>query len=392
MDFGRSIGWALRMGLVLRMGFVRSEDFVVRMGLVLGVALALGLSSSGSVQAQVAKPALTVTLASVRQETLPLQLAANGSLAAWQESVIGAQVNGLRLTEVRVDVGDRVRKGERLALLQSDTVRAELAQAEGALGEARANLEEAQAQANRARSLQAQGFFSSAQLTQSLAAEAAARARLQSAQAALTLQTVRLAQTEILAPDAGVISARSASLGSVVNAGSELFRLIRQGRLEWRAEVTASEIERIAIGAKVRVTAASGAQLTGRVRMIAPALDPQTRNALVYVDLEAPLGSARAGMFARGEIFLGNNQAWTIPQTAVAVRDGFSYVYCLGPEQRVVQTKIQTGRRIGDRIEVTAGLDETARVVSSGAAFLNHGDLVRVVPASVGENPPAVAR
>ena len=329
-----------------------------------------------------AKPTLTVTTAQPLQANWAQKISANGSLAAWQEAIIGAEANGLKITDVRVNVGDRVQSGQVLATLQSDTLRAELAQAEGTLAEATASAQEAKAQADRARSLQQQGFISAAQLSQALAAEASASARVQSARALVQLQGVRLSQTEVKASDAGVISARQATVGSVVGAGTELFRLIRQGRIEWRAEVTASELGRIQPGAPVQVKAASGQVLQGKVRMVAPSVDAQTRNALVYVDLPAQTGSARAGMFAQGEITLGQSQAITVPQTAVVVRDGFSYVYAVGADQKVTQLKVQTGRLSGDRLEVLSGLKPDARVVVSGGAFLNHGDTVRVVDAA----------
>jgi HlyD family secretion protein len=353
------------------------------------IGLLCGLTFFMSIQAQAqapaapsaAKPSLTVTVTTPQTASLAQKISANGNLAAWQEAVIGAEANGLKITEVRVNVGDRVKRGDVLAVLQSDTLRAELAQAEGLLAEATASSQEAKAQAERARSLQQQGFFSAAQLSQAVAAEASAVARVQSARALVQLQNVRLSQTQVRAPDAGVISARQATVGSVVGAGTELFRLIRQGRIEWRAEVTATEIGRIQVGAPVQIRAASGQVLQGKVRMLAPSVDAQTRNALVYVDLSGPTGSARAGMFAQGDITLGQTQALTLPRTAVVVRDGFSYVYALGADQKVSQIKVQTGRQSGDRIEVTSGLEADARVVASGGAFLNHGDTVRVVDA-----------
>ena len=337
----------------------------------------------------VSKPTLTVTVTTPQTASLVQKISANGSLAAWQEAIIGAEANGLKINEVRVNVGDRVQRGDVLAVLQSDTLRAELAQAEAALAEAAASAQEAKAQSDRARSLQQQGFFSNAQLSQTLAADASAQARVQSARALVQLQTVRLSQTQVRAPDAGVISARQATVGSVVGSGTELFRLIRQGRIEWRAEVTAAEIGRIQVGEPVQVKAASGQLLQGKVRMVAPSVDAQTRNAMVYVDLPAATGSARAGMYAQGEIALGQSQALTVPQSAVVVRDGFSYVYTVGPDQKVSQLKVQTGRQSGDRVEVTRGLKADARVVASGGAFLNHGDTVRVVDAPAVQAAPA---
>ena len=330
---------------------------------------------------QPAKPSLTVVLVKPQLASMLESVLANGSMAAWQEAIIGAEANGLKITEVRVNVGDRVQRGDVLAILQADSLRAELAQAEGTLAEAAASAQETKAQAERARSLQQQGFYSSAQLSQALAFDASAQARVQTARALVQLQNVRLSQTQVRAPDAGVISARQATEGSVVGAGTELFRLIRQGRIEWRAEVMAADLGRVKVGAPVQITAASGQRLQGRVRMLAPSVDSQTRNALVYVDLIGPTGSARAGMYAKGEITLGQNQAMTVPQSAVVVRDGFSYVYTVGADNKAKQVKVQTGRQSGERIEIVLGLVADARVVTAGGAFLNHGDTVRVVDA-----------
>ncbi len=349
-------------------------------GLVIGQVLVT--SALASPPAATPRPVLTVQVAAPASASLERTIQANGSLAAWQEAIVGAEAQGLQISEVRVNVGDVVQRGQVLATLQSLTVRAELAQAEATLAEASANAAEAAAQAQRARSLQQQGFFSAAQLSQAQSAEAAAAARVQSARALVQLQQQRLAQTEVRAPDGGIVSARQATVGAVVVPGMELFRLIRQGRLEWRAEVTAAELGDIRPGAAVRLTAASGQALSGRVRMVGPSVDPQTRQALVYVDLNSPAGSARAGMFARGEIVLGSSSALTVPQAAVVVRDGFSYVFSVGGDLRAAQHKVQTGRLQGGQIEILSGLPQGLKVVASGGAFLNHGDAVRLADAA----------
>jgi RND family efflux transporter MFP subunit len=194
-------------------------------------------------------------------------------------------------------------------------------------------------------------------------------------------------QTQVLAPDHGVISARSATVGAVLPAGQELFRLIRQGRLEWRAELPSSDLGAVRPGIAVRVLPASGGSIEGRVRRVAPTVDPATRNGLVYVDLPVP-GSAKAGMFARGEFDVGRGSALTLPQSAVVLRDGFAYVFAVDAAGRVRQLKVDTGRRVGERVEITGGLDAAARVVASGGGFLADGDTVRVLPAAA----PAAAR
>lgn len=328
-----------------------------------------------------AKPALTVETVSPQTMQWPRLLAANGDIAAWQEAIIGAEISNYRLTEVLVNVGDRVAKGQLLARIADDNVAADLAQSSAGVAEAEANLAEARFNAERARRLRAAGFYSPQQAQQSESAEQAAQARLQAARARRQTDALRMAQTLVRAPDAGIISARAATVGSLTQQGQELFRLIRGGRLEWRAEVTGAELGRLRPGTTATITTASGAVVGGRLRALAPTVDPATRNALVYVDLpaEAAGKGARAGTFARGQFELGSAPAMTVPQSAVVLRDGFSYVFRLADGTKVMQTKVDTGRRLGDRIEILAGLDAQAKVVAAGAGFLADGDTVRVV-------------
>jgi RND family efflux transporter MFP subunit len=346
-----------------------------------GAAFFLSRSEAKGDTPPTAKPALTVATALPQQMTLPVKLSANGNITAWQEAVIGSESNGLRLVEVQANVGDQVRAGQVLAVFSGDSVQADTAQARASLIEAQANAADAADNAARARTLASSGALSDQQINQYNTAEQTAKARVEAAKAVLDAQLLRGKNTQVLAPDSGVISARTATVGSVVPQGTELFRLIRGGRLEWRAEVTSAELGRIKAGTVANVVAASGAELKGRVRMIAPSVDPQTRAALVYVDLPVSAGMAspaKAGMFARGEFELGATPALTVPQPALVVRDGFNYVFRLNPDNRITQLKVQTGRLAGDRIEITSGMAADARVIVSGAGFLNDGDLVRV--------------
>lgn len=327
------------------------------------------------------KPALSVSVVQAQSAELPLRINANGNVTAWQEASLGAEANGLRLATVNVNVGDRVRKGQVLAIFASETVAADVAQAKASLAEAEASLVDARANAERARSIQASGALSAQQVTQLLTGEKTAEARVAAAKAQLTAAEVRLTHAQVLAPDAGTISARSATVGAVAQPGQELFRLIRNDRLEWRAEVTSAEIAKVKPGQLVSVTSATGAKADGKVRMVAPTVDPATRNALVYVDLPASSGANgafKAGMFARGEFVLGSSVALTVPQTALSLRDGFSYVFTVGPDNKASQVKVQVGRRVGDKVEV-AGIKASDRVVASGSSFLSDGDLVKVV-------------
>lgn len=368
---------------------------------LLGVALA-GLLVAGGfavraagedkpVAAAAPRAALSVTLTQPQRATLPLSLFANGNIAAWQEASIGTEANGLRLAEVRVNVGDVVKRGQVLASFAPELLRADVAQIRAGVAEAEAALAEAQVNAQRARELQSSGALSEQQINQYLTQERTAAARLEAQRALAQVRSLRLGQTEVRAPDDGVISSRSATVGAVLPAGTELFRMIRKGRLEWRAEVPAADLARIKPGMAAQVTTSGGATVAGKVRMVAPTVDAQTRNGLVYVDL-APSPDALAGMFARGRFEIGSSTALTLPQSAVQLRDGFHYVLRVGADDKVTETKVEVGRRVGDRIEISAGLDAAARVVAAGGGFLSDGDTVRVVSdAPAHDAPPPVA-
>lgn len=331
-----------------------------------------------------AKPALAVTVVQPLLATVPIRVPANGNIAAWQEASVGTEANGLRLTEVMVNVGDRVRRGQVLASFDSAPVATELAHSRAGLAESEAVLAEAAANAQRARDLQATGALSAQQINQYVTAERMAQARHEAARAAARTQELRLAQTQVRAPDDGVISARNATVGAVLPAGQELFRLIRRSRLEWRAEVAAPQLAQLRPGQGATVTPVGGEAILGTVRMVAPAVDTQTRNGLVFVDLPTG-GTVRAGMFARGEIEIGTGgPALTLPQAAVLQREGFDYVLLVGPDFRVLQTRVRLGRREGDRVEVLAGVEAASKVVATGGSFLGDGDLVNVVEGRTG--------
>ncbi len=361
--------------------------------LLLGVlsATEAGAQSGGDAKGGAGKgatrAALTVETVTPQAAVLPMRVAANGSIAAWQEAIVGAEVGGLRLLEVRVNVGDVVKAGDTLAVFAAETVAADLALQKATLAEAEATLAEASANAARAREVQASGALSAQQVGQLLTAETTARARVEAARAQIQAQEVRLRHTRVLAPDAGTISARSATVGGVAQPGQELFRMIRRGRLEWRAEVPEAALHRVRPGQAVRVVGPSGEAVVGRVRIAGPTVDTTSRNALVYVDLQDPGKALRAGMFARGDIDLGETRGVTLPPSAVLLREGFAYVFRLGAGNRVAQTKVTLGRREADRVEILDGLAADATVVRSGVAFLADGDTVKVVAAPAAAAP-----
>ncbi|HPY40107.1 MAG TPA: efflux RND transporter periplasmic adaptor subunit [Thiolinea sp.] len=457
------------------------------------------------------KPALTVTSVSPQKDSWDTTIQADGVVSPWQEAVIAAEIGGLRVTEVLVDVGETVKKGQPLAKLSQETVQADIAQqqavinqakaevlkaqagvsqseagviqaqsgvtqAEAGLVQANANISQAQAalgqaeagvsqasaglvqanasyteaksNADRARQLKNSGALPMQQVDQYITGEATARAGIDSQkavissqkaafdaqkagvtaqkaglaakqaevksqeaavessrlavkaqqamleaqnaalkvqQAALKSQEIRLNQTTIVAADDGVISLRTAALGSVVQTGAELFRIIRQNKLEWRAEVSSNDLGQIREGQTASVTINTGEVIEGQVRLISPQLDANTRRALVYVTLPAG-SSARSGMFVQGTIRQGQTEALTIPQTTVILRDGRHIVFEIGADNHVIQHEVKLGRRVQDRVEIISDLPADLKLVATGGAFLNDGDLVQL--AATGDKKP----
>ncbi|KPQ26436.1 MAG: RND family efflux transporter, MFP subunit, partial [Halomonas sp. HL-93] len=202
-------------------------------------------SESDTTDEPTAQPSLSVNVTTLKSQTLPTTIEANGDIAAWQEISVGSEISGLRLVDVKVDVGDEVTEGQVLAVYNDRTVRAELARSRAAVAEAEATLAEATANAQRGRGLKTTGSLSEQQIQQYETAELTARARLEVAQAENEAQAIRLAQTEVVVPDDGLITSRTATVGAVTGADQELFRLTRNGRLEWRAEVAASDLNKL---------------------------------------------------------------------------------------------------------------------------------------------------
>ena len=302
---------------------------------------------------------------------------ANGSVYAWQEIVVGPEVGGYRVAAVNVEVGDRVRKGQELVQLAEDMLAAEVASKRANLEQAQASLENAVSAYRRAHSLSGSGVVSQSDLDKLRSEELAARARVEVNKAELQTSELRLRHTRVTAPDDGIISARNVNVGQVAQAGTEMLRLLSKGRVEWRAEIPESRMREIRVGQKVKLTTADGAQLDGTVRAIAPTVESSTRAGLVYVDI--PSGAARPGMFARGEIVLGQSAASMVPLSSIVTQDGYTYVFVVSEQQLVVRRRVETGAVRDKQIEIVSGVEPGERIVDKGAGFLKDGDRVRVV-------------
>lgn len=324
-----------------------------------------------------ASSAQTVTAATVTLTNLPLTITASGSVSAWEEVPVGAETGGLTATAVYVDEGRYVRQGQPLVQMNTALLAAQVRQGEAAVQTAQANVARDDAALQRAQDLKDRGFLSQAGLDTALANQRASQANLASAQASLSQARTQLNQATVRAPVSGLVMSRSVTRGQIIQPGVELFRIVRDGRLELDAQVPEAQLRLVRSGMPVAVTSDQTGRTTGTVRIVTPQVDPQTRLGIARVSLASGSG-LRPGMFARADIDAGNQPALTVPAGAIVYRDGKAGVYRIANDSTVAFVEVTTGARSGDNIAISAGLTEGQRVAVQGSGFLGNGDRVRI--------------
>lgn len=357
--------------------FSRSHRTALHAALALSLIAVLGGCKKKEAPTET-KPVMAVDVVLPQSQEWAQRLPASGNVQAWQEAVVGAEVGGARLLEVKVNVGDVVKKGDELARLDPATLTAQAAQQHAEVAQAEANLAKARADAERAELLDKTGSISQQDILQYRTAAATADAQLKLARAQSDVASLQLRYARVVAPDDGVISSRTATVGTVVASGTELFRLIRGRRLEWRAEVPGDLLGQLKAGmrADLRRPGDSGV-VNGTIRQVAPTVDMQTRNALVYVDLPKDAGLT-AGQFVEGSFETGKQKVLCLPESAIVLRDGHTYVMTINDKHIVHQLKVTTGARNGETIAVSGELTPQTKIVKSGGSFIGDGDLVSV--------------
>lgn len=349
---------------------------------VLSVTVLLCLQACGSAKEPVdtaPKSALKVTLVQAQEQLLQRQIAASGSIAARDEVLLGVELSGHRVEKVWVEVGEKVKAGQILLSLDARTLAAELAQARAQLKQAQAALTVAEADARRGAELRKRGLVSERDTDQTNANLINAQAGLGVAEASLEAAQLRHSFAILRASNDGVISMRNVQAGQVVMAGAELFRMIKDSALEWRAELNEQQFLQVELGAVVDVHT-DEVSVQGKVRAMDAGLRTQSRTGVIYVDLPND-AKLRAGLFAQGEIKLGEKQAMVIPASALVRRDGFNYVFVVR-EGVVTQTRVQIGQSELEKVEIVSGLPADAGIVEQGAGFLSDGDRVEVITKS----------
>lgn len=318
-----------------------------------------------------------VEVATAGAATVPVVITGSGTVSAWQEAPVGAETGGLTAVALLVDEGQYVTQGQPLLRMNDAVLQAQLKQAQAQLMSARAQLAQADNDYKRYKELADKGFISASGLDAKLAQQQTAAASVATAQATVQEVSTRLSQATVRAPVSGLITSRTAVQGQIVSPGEELFRIARDNRIELNMEVVESELAMLRAGQAATVTGETTGPIAGSVRIVTPMVSQDTRLGYARISIPADAG-LKPGMFARGEVNVGNQPVVTIPQKAVIYQANVPATFVVGDKNKVALRKLKTGERLGDRVVVTEGVAEGDRVVTSGAGFLVDGDTVRI--------------
>jgi RND family efflux transporter MFP subunit len=361
-----------------------------------GAYVALKPSAPAAPAADKVASALTVTVAPVQNGTVPRTLMITGSLAAFDELPIGTETAGLAISEVPVEIGDHVKQGQLLVRFNNSVLKAQQQQALASVHEAEANAVEARNNVQRAEELVKGGWMSHQDYDNRRALAGTMEARVAVAQANLALAEARLKQAEVRAPADGTISARTARVGAVVSAGgTELFRMIRDDRIELVAELPEADLALIKPGMPITLhvdgAADPSAKADGKVRLVEPTVDLRTRIGHVRIDVAKNAGTL-PGMFVNGMVTLGQTAALVVPEKSVIYQNGEPKVMVIDQNSNAEMRSVKLGPRSENDIALLSGVTAGEHVALRGATYLKSGDHVTVVDADAPAASAATAQ
>ena len=306
-------------------------------------------------------------------------ISASGSIAARRDSAVGVNGDGGRVTEVLVEPGQSVAKGQVLARIDRSVQVQTAASMAASIRQAEADAALAESELKRAEALVGKGFISKADIDRKTATRDGARAKVAVARAQYAETQARMARLDVRAPAAGLVLARSVETGQIVGPGTgALFRIAEGGVLEMRALVAEQDIARLKPGLPASVTpTGASTEYRGTIWLIDPVIDALSRQGIVRIALAYAPG-LRVGAFASARIAAGETTRPVLPQSAVQVDDKGSYVYVVGNGDKVERRSVTVGSVSDQGVAIAAGLTGRERVVATAAAFLNPGE--KVIP------------
>ncbi len=339
--------------------------------------LSLSGCGGGDVPADAARPVLVAQ--PVSREAGDDAFA--GEVRAREESPLAFRVGG-NLVERRVDIGDRVEKGQVLAILDGDDYAARARAARAQLAAAEAELSRARADQARVAKLGEDRLVSRSAIDAQNAAATAAQGQVTAARAELDVANNQADYTQLRAPADGVIAARQAEAGQVVAAGQAIFTLAVDGPREVAFAVPEGAIEQVKPGMAVEVSlwSAPGKRWPGTIREVSPAADPASRTFAARVAVDAATDAVELGQSARVYLDRSGGEALTVPMAALLEVDGTPSVYVVDPvSSKLERRTVGVGRYGASRVAITGGLAPDEWVVAAGGHLLRDGQVVAPV-------------
>lgn len=327
-----------------------------------------------------ARPPPAVTTAPVAVRDVPVEIRSPVDLRPLEQADVGAKTLGY-LDAVLVDRGDRVKRGQLLAVVRPSDLPDQLAVARGQLAQTQAAVALARANQERAERLAPNGFVSQQELQQSQATLTGAEAALRASQANVGALATRLGEMRIESPLDGFVSARKLDPGALVGpqGAGPILTIQRLDTLRVFVPVNERDVSRLAVGqeARLELDALPGRAIEGRVVRISPAFDPIARTLDAEVQVQNRDGRLRPGMYGRAAIVTDvHHDALVVPASALQLSNERAYVYVLRGD-RVARVLVQTGVDGGDWLEVVSGLAREDQIVTAGGDVLSDGATVR---------------
>jgi len=357
---------------------IRIAAIIVVILIIAGAAYYFfGSGNNAPTDADKAGQAQTVTVVAPGRDSVMRAINATGTLAARREIPVGVVGEGGRVLQVYVDAGDWVTQGQVLVSVDRSVQTQQAAALEAQTGVARADLQLAQNELDRAMQLVDRGFISKADMDRKTATRDAARARVNVANAQLAETRARNARLDVRAPVSGYVLERNVETGQTVSAGSGiLFRIAKDGQLELQANLSEDDLAQIAVGIPASVTPVGVDRVfNGNIWQISPMIDVQSRQGMARIAL--PFDAAlRPGGFASVEIKSGAMTAPVLPESAVQTGREGSFVYIVGKNNKVQQRLVKLGPVTANGLIIEEGLDGTERVVLYAGGFLNPDETI----------------
>ena len=321
-------------------------------------------------------------IATVGQAELVGLLSVNGGLRAVQSAVVKAKV-AAELKSLSVREGDRVSAGQLIGQLDATEVRLRLKQAEDQAAAAQSQLDIAQRTLDNNKALVNQGFISRTALETSVSSASGAQSSLQAAQAAAAIARKAVADSEVRAPIAGLVSQRLVQPGERVSVDGRIVEIVDLSRIELEAAVAPEDVVQLRVGQTARVEIDGlAAPIAAKVVRINPAAQAGTRTVSAYLELQAGphMAGLRQGLFARGAVELQRRQALVVPATAVRFDQAKPYVLAVVdgvaksmPVTLGLRGDARIGSAVEPAVEVTAGVAAGTTVLRGTVGSLREG-------------------